>query len=58
MHKLIYKFVDDMENFSHDVRAKIEEEQGKGKRTELVGQAHVSQIYNIKETKKNSSKMI
>lgn len=38
-HKLIYKYVEDIENFVHDVRREIQEEQGIAVNIDIVGSA-------------------
>jgi hypothetical protein len=42
MHKLIYKFVEDIENFVYDVKTKLEEEKGRNTKIEVLGEATIS----------------
>jgi translation initiation factor IF-2 len=38
-HKLIYKYVEDIENYVHDVRREIQEEEGIAVNIEILGTA-------------------
>jgi translation initiation factor IF-2 len=55
MHKIIYKFLEDIENFVHDVRQEMDIESGKGVITEVVGRASISQLFHIKNPKGGKS---
>lgn len=48
IHKLIYKFQEDLEDLVHDMKKKEELSRGRGKALEIVGEAHVLQIFNVK----------
>ena len=41
-HKLIYKYVEDIENYVHDVRREIQEEEGIAVNIEILGTAQVA----------------
>ena len=57
-HKLIYKFVEDIENFVQDVKKEIQEEQGLSTNIDIVGTALVSQLFKVKDPKSKVPKMI
>ena len=45
-HKIIYKFLEDLENFVHDAKIEILESQGKAL-VEVIGSAKVQQTFNV-----------
>lgn len=47
LHKLIYRFCEDIENLIHDVELKDAEKRGKGFIQDVIGQATVQEIFNI-----------
>lgn len=49
LYKLIYKFQDDLEDLVHDMKQKELNAQGKGKSIEVIGEAHILQIFEITE---------
>ena len=60
LHKLIYKFQEDIENLVHDVKQREQLAKGKGSNLEIKGEAHVLQIFNVTEPglKKGSPKRV
>jgi len=58
LHKLIYKFQDDLTDLVHDVNQRETLSKGKGLNLEIRGEAHVMQIFNVTEPglKKGSPK--
>lgn len=57
-HKLIYKYVEDIENYVFDIRREIQEEQGNPQNIEILGQAQVAQLFKIKDPRSKQVKMI
>ena len=55
LHKLIYKFTDDLEDIIHDVRLKEKEVRGEDCSREIVGSATVQETFTV-TNKKNKSK--
>jgi translation initiation factor IF-2 len=49
LHKLIYKFQDDLENLVHDMNQKEELARGGGLNIEILGEAHILQIFDVTE---------
>lgn len=50
-HKLIYKFVEDIENYVHDVKKEMQEEQGHRVNIDIMGSASIAQIFKVKDPK-------
>lgn len=57
-HKLIYKYVEDVEFYVHDVRREIQEEQGIAVNIDIIGCAQVAQIFKVKDPRSKQTKMI
>ena len=57
-HKLIYKFVEDIEHFVADVKRELAEEQGVSTNIDILGAAHVAQLFKIKDPRSKIPKMI
>jgi translation initiation factor IF-2 len=55
LHKLIYKFQDDLENLVHDMKQKEELARGGGLNIEVLGEAHILQIFEV--TDKGNKKL-
>lgn len=59
MHKLIYKFIEDFDNFVHDAKQEMDIEKGKLTSVEVKGTATVSQIFKVKApTKTHPNKIV
>jgi translation initiation factor IF-2 len=58
MHKLIYKFQDDLDDLVHDIKEKQKLKSHRGMQIEATGEAHVHQIFKVTESgpKKGSPK--
>ena len=56
-HKLIYKYVEDIENFVHDVKRELQEEAG-APPVEVLGSAQVAQLFKVKDVRSKSPKMV
>lgn len=57
-HKIIYKFLEDLENFVYDAKMAIQEESGKAIHVEVLGTANISQIFKVKDVKAKSNKFL
>ena len=57
-HKLIYKYVEDVEHYVHDVRREILEEDGIAVNIEILGSAQIAQIFKVKDPRSKTTKMI
>jgi small GTP-binding protein len=57
-HKLIYKFVEDIENYVHDVKKEMQEEQGHAVNIDIMGSASIAQIFKVKDPRSKQVKMI
>lgn len=57
-HKLIYKFVEDIEHFVADVKRELAEEQGVSTNIDILGAAQVAQLFKIKDPRSKIPKMI
>ena len=51
LHKLIYKFTDDVTDLLHDIKLKEAKARGETKSKEIVGQANIMQTFNVTSTK-------
>lgn len=56
LHKLIYKFQEDLELLVEDVNEKDRAAFGRNQATETVGVARVQQIFNITDTEKKGQR--
>lgn len=58
LHKLIYKFQDDLEDLVHDMKQKDAKKGEDGRQLEIFGEAHVAQIFKVTDQgpKKGSPK--
>lgn len=52
LHKLIYKFTDDIEDLVHDVKLNEQKARGEGKIKNIEGSAQIMQIFNVTAGKK------
>eukprot|EP00347_Sterkiella_histriomuscorum_P003228 403365101 len=57
-HRIIYKFLEDVEHFVYDANTKIQEESGKAFHVEVVGTAAISQLFKIKDPKAKGNKLL
>jgi len=51
MHKLIYKFTEDLEELVHDVKLAEAKARGESKSKEVIGTASILQTFNVTSTK-------
>jgi translation initiation factor IF-2 len=56
LHKLIYKFQEDLEALVADVNRRDKEAFGRDANIEVVGQAHVQQIFQVTEQERKGVK--
>lgn len=54
LHKIIYKFLEDVGNYTYDVKNEIALEEGQAINVEVLGTATVSQIFNVKGNRNKS----
>lgn len=55
LHKLIYKFTDDISDLAHDVKLAETKQRGEGKQKQIEGSAQILQIFNVTAGKKEQT---
>jgi len=56
LHKLIYKFQEDVEMLVHDVKLREEVNRGSGMLAEILGEASVLQLFTVQTGGKKGNK--
>ena len=56
LHKLIYKYLEDIDNFVHDANKEIQLEQGQGMEVHVLGSAKVAQLFKAKGVRSHPNK--
>lgn len=51
VHKIIYKYLEDIENYVFDAKQEMAKEEGRSLNVEILGVLNVKQIFNIKGAK-------
>ena len=55
-HRIIYKFLEDVQNYVEDVKKEIAVEQGMAANIDILGSAQIGQVFKVKDTTNSKTK--